>query len=85
MNQLRYALYRVGFWIRETGQGLDKLGSRLQGNFSYREESKPPWTPSLAIGTDPVEPMTGCAPCGWVPDQAVFECSQPAQDADELV
>lgn len=38
MNQLRYAAYRVGFWLRESGQALDKLGSRLQGNYAFREE-----------------------------------------------
>ncbi len=40
MAALRYALYRVGFWVRETGQALDKLGSRLTGNYAYREDSK---------------------------------------------
>ncbi|GAB4818672.1 hypothetical protein N2152v2_005718 [Parachlorella kessleri] len=38
MAALRYALYRVGFWVRETGQALDKLGSRLTGNYAYRED-----------------------------------------------
>eukprot|EP00890_Picochlorum_soloecismus_P003294 jgi/Picsp_1/3966/NSC_01478-R1_protein len=32
-----WALYRFGFWLRETGQALDRLGCQLQGNFSYRE------------------------------------------------
>jgi len=40
MAALRYALYRVWFWVRETGQALDKLGSRLTGNYAYREDSK---------------------------------------------
>lgn len=38
MNALRYAAYRAGFWLRETGQALDKLGSRLTGNYAFREE-----------------------------------------------
>jgi carbonic anhydrase/acetyltransferase-like protein (isoleucine patch superfamily) len=33
-----YPLYRIGFWIRETGQALDKVGCFLQGNASYAEE-----------------------------------------------
>ena len=33
-----WALYRVGFWIRETGQALDRVGCFLQGNASYAEE-----------------------------------------------
>jgi hypothetical protein len=32
------ALYRVGFWLRETGVALDRLGSRLQGSYGFREE-----------------------------------------------
>lgn len=32
------ALYTVGFWIRETGQALDRAGCRLQGNYVFREE-----------------------------------------------
>jgi carbonic anhydrase/acetyltransferase-like protein (isoleucine patch superfamily) len=32
------ALYTVGFWIRETGQALDRAGCRLQGNYFFREE-----------------------------------------------
>ena len=34
------AFYAVGFWIRETGQALDRLGSRLQGNYFFHEQSK---------------------------------------------
>lgn len=41
---MRYAAYRVGFWLRETGQALDKLGCRLQGDYAFREESE--WEPS---------------------------------------
>ncbi|XP_021714548.1 gamma carbonic anhydrase 1, mitochondrial-like [Chenopodium quinoa] len=32
------AVYTVGFWIRETGQALDRLGCRLQGNYHFREQ-----------------------------------------------
>ncbi|KAL8047385.1 hypothetical protein ABFX02_08G238000 [Erythranthe guttata] len=28
----------VGFWIRETGQALDRLGCRLQGNYLFQEQ-----------------------------------------------
>lgn len=31
-------LYSVGFWIRETGQALDRLGCRLQGNSAFKEQ-----------------------------------------------
>jgi len=31
------AFYAVGFWIRETGQALDRLGCRLQGNYFFHE------------------------------------------------
>jgi hypothetical protein len=34
------AFYAVGFWIRETGQALDRLGCRLQGNYFFHEQSK---------------------------------------------
>ena len=37
---MSWALYRVGFWIRETGQALDKVGCFLQGNASYAEEGE---------------------------------------------
>lgn len=33
------AIYSVGFWIRETGQAIDRLGSRLQGNYLFQEQS----------------------------------------------
>ncbi|KAI4984348.1 hypothetical protein ZWY2020_057667 [Hordeum vulgare] len=29
------ASYAVGFWIRETGRALDRLGCRLQGNYFF--------------------------------------------------
>ncbi|VAI70213.1 unnamed protein product [Triticum turgidum subsp. durum] len=32
------AFYAVGFWIRETGQALDRLGCRLQGNYFFHEQ-----------------------------------------------
>ncbi|KFK28325.1 hypothetical protein AALP_AA8G501300 [Arabis alpina] len=32
------AFYSVGFWIRETGQALDRLGCRLQGKNHFREQ-----------------------------------------------
>ncbi|EFJ08286.1 hypothetical protein SELMODRAFT_145865 [Selaginella moellendorffii] len=32
------ALYQIGFWIRETGQALDRLGCRIQGNYIFREQ-----------------------------------------------
>lgn len=38
MGSLGRAFYTVGFWIRETGQALDRLGSRLQGNYFFQEE-----------------------------------------------
>lgn len=31
-------LYRLGFALRETGQALDRVGSRLEGNYAFREE-----------------------------------------------
>jgi hypothetical protein len=30
-------LYNIGFWIRETGQALDRAGCRLQGNNIFKE------------------------------------------------
>ncbi|KAL8152029.1 hypothetical protein V2J09_021837 [Rumex salicifolius] len=38
MGTLGRAFYSVGFWIRETGQALDRLGCRLQGNYSFQEQ-----------------------------------------------
>ncbi|CAI0392327.1 unnamed protein product [Linum tenue] len=37
MGTLGKAVYTIGFWIRETGQALDRLGCSLQGNHSFRE------------------------------------------------
>ncbi|KAM0950854.1 putative NADH:ubiquinone reductase (H(+)-translocating) [Dioscorea sansibarensis] len=38
MGTLGRAIYTVGFWIRETGQAIDHLGSRLQGNYYFKEQ-----------------------------------------------
>ncbi|KAJ7561432.1 hypothetical protein O6H91_03G028400 [Diphasiastrum complanatum] len=38
MGSLGRALYTVGFWVRETGQALDRLGCRLQGNYGFQEQ-----------------------------------------------
>lgn len=38
MGTLGKAIYSVGFWIRETGQALDRLGCRLQGNYYFQEQ-----------------------------------------------
>ncbi|GAU15284.1 hypothetical protein TSUD_03510 [Trifolium subterraneum] len=38
MGTLGRAIYSVGFWIRETGQAIDRLGSRLQGNYYFQEQ-----------------------------------------------
>ncbi|KAJ4774623.1 gamma carbonic anhydrase 1 [Rhynchospora pubera] len=32
------AIYTVGFWIRETGQAIDRVGCRLQGNYLFQEQ-----------------------------------------------
>eukprot|EP00250_Pteridium_aquilinum_P031337 c43443_g1_i1 orf=535-1335(-) len=37
MGSLGKAVYHMGFWIRETGQALDRLGSRLQGHYAFQE------------------------------------------------
>ncbi|XP_047156264.1 gamma carbonic anhydrase 1, mitochondrial-like [Vigna umbellata] len=38
MGTLGQAFYAVGFWIRETGQAIDRLGSHLQGNYLFQEQ-----------------------------------------------
>ncbi|KAL4566367.1 hypothetical protein LXL04_030482 [Taraxacum kok-saghyz] len=38
MGTLGRAAYTFGFWIRETGQAMDRLGSRLQGNNYFKEQ-----------------------------------------------
>ena len=40
MGTLGRAVYTMGFWIRETGQALDRLGCRLQGNQGFKEQCK---------------------------------------------
>ncbi|KAF7817584.1 gamma carbonic anhydrase 1, mitochondrial [Senna tora] len=37
MGTLGRAIYTVGFWIRETGQAIDRLGCRLQGSYYFQE------------------------------------------------
>eukprot|EP00271_Cylindrocystis_brebissonii_P009044 TRINITY_DN23647_c0_g1_i1.p1 TRINITY_DN23647_c0_g1~~TRINITY_DN23647_c0_g1_i1.p1 ORF type:complete len:295 (+),score=43.96 TRINITY_DN23647_c0_g1_i1:94-885(+) len=31
-------LYSMGFWVRETGQALDRLGCRMQGKYAFKEQ-----------------------------------------------
>jgi carbonic anhydrase/acetyltransferase-like protein (isoleucine patch superfamily) len=38
MGSLGRALYSIGFWIRETGQAIDRLGCALQGSNAYKEQ-----------------------------------------------
>ena len=38
MGTLGKAIYTVGFWIRETGQALDRLGCRFQGKYYFQEQ-----------------------------------------------
>ncbi|KAL3700355.1 hypothetical protein R1sor_018377 [Riccia sorocarpa] len=38
MGTLGRILYTVGFWVRETGQAVDRLGSRLQGTYAFKEQ-----------------------------------------------
>lgn len=38
MGTLGRAVYTVGFWVRESGQALDRLGCRLQGNYFFQEQ-----------------------------------------------
>ncbi|WVZ08700.1 hypothetical protein V8G54_022046 [Vigna mungo] len=35
------AFYTMRFWIRETGQAIDCLGSCLQGNYLFQEQVPP--------------------------------------------
>lgn len=42
MGSLGRALYSIGFWIRETGQAIDRLGCALQGSNAYKEQRKIP-------------------------------------------
>ena len=38
MGSMGRMLYSIGFWVRETGQALDRLGCSLQGNAAFKEE-----------------------------------------------
>lgn len=38
MGSLGRLLYSVGFWVRETGQALDRLGCRMQGQHAFKEQ-----------------------------------------------
>ncbi|RZR87052.1 hypothetical protein BHM03_00014367 [Ensete ventricosum] len=40
MGTLGRGIYAVGCWIRETGQAIDRLGCRLQGNYLFQEQCK---------------------------------------------
>ena len=51
MGTLGKAIYTVGFWIRETGQALDRLGCRLQGNYLFQEQRE--FYPFLCFFTFP--------------------------------
>jgi hypothetical protein len=44
-------LYSIGFWVRETGQALDRLGCRLQGSHAFKEERKSATFPLQAFVT----------------------------------
>lgn len=37
MSIMRRAAYAAGMMIRETGQALDRVGCRLQGNYAFKE------------------------------------------------
>lgn len=37
-RNLERAAYTIGFWIRETGQAMDRIGSRLHGNNYFKEQ-----------------------------------------------
>ncbi|RWW56986.1 hypothetical protein BHE74_00036262 [Ensete ventricosum] len=38
MGTLGRAIYTVGYWIRGTGQAIDRLACRLQGNYLFQEQ-----------------------------------------------
>lgn len=40
LNGLRTLAWRIGFAIRETGQALERTGTRLQGIHSFEEVRK---------------------------------------------
>ena len=49
MGTLGKAIYTVGFWIRETGQAIDRLGCRLQGNYYFQEQRTHSLSLSLSL------------------------------------
>ncbi|CAN1127003.1 hypothetical protein LINPERHAP2_LOCUS3757, partial [Linum perenne] len=53
MGTLGRAVYTVGFWIRETGQALYRLGCRLQGNQGFREQFVVPSKLDRAVSFEP--------------------------------
>lgn len=53
MGTLGKAFYAVGFWIRETGQAIDRLGSRLQGNYYFQEQRTSKISPFLFSSLEP--------------------------------
>ncbi len=38
INAAKAVLHRVGFALRESGQALERVGCRLQGNYSFEEK-----------------------------------------------
>ncbi|CAM6094508.1 unnamed protein product [Calypogeia fissa] len=38
MGTLGKAVYRLGAWVRETGQAIDRLGCRMQGEYAFKEQ-----------------------------------------------
>ncbi|KAF5736022.1 gamma carbonic anhydrase 1 mitochondrial-like [Tripterygium wilfordii] len=38
MGTLGKAIYTVGFWIRDRGQALDRLGCGFQGKYYFKEQ-----------------------------------------------
>lgn len=43
INAAKAVLHRVGFALRESGQALERVGCRLQGNYSFEEKRKHGW------------------------------------------
>lgn len=79
MGTLGKAIYTVGFWIRETGQALDRLGCRLQGNYYFQEQRKEQWIchsvfpPTSALGDPPwIDILNAYIPPIFLPQQTVF-------------
>lgn len=60
-------LYSIGFWVRETGQALDRLGCRLQGSHAFKEELNRHRTVSNLFDLQPaVAPNAFIAPSATV-------------------